>query len=270
MTASPPSTPIALAYDTTSVGRPALLFLHAWALDRRMWDPQQRPLAAAGYRVLRCDLPGHGLSPAAQPGRDDAEDVIELLRAIAPDGAVLVGSSFGGRVAQDVALRAPELVSALVLISPGTFGRAPSADLLAFAAREHDLLAVGDLDGAVRLNIETFLTSGTDEATRGTVYRQLHDSFTAWLGTKTPTTARVVSVDPARITAPTLIVTGGKDLAFFRDANPAEQVPGARHLRLEWAGHLPNLERPDEMNQLLLDFLRATAGSAPTHSGGRR
>jgi len=64
--------------------------------------------------------------------------------------------------------------------------------------------------------------------------------------------------DVSAITAPTLLVSGRHDVRDFREiaAELAERIPGARHVELEWAGHLPSLERPDRVNPLLLEFLR--------------
>ncbi|MEU4428099.1 alpha/beta fold hydrolase [Actinoplanes sp. NPDC024001] len=63
--------------------------------------------------------------------------------------------------------------------------------------------------------------------------------------------------DPSAITAPTLLVSGAHDLPDFQQiaTDLAARLPHARHLHLDWAGHLPSLERPDLINPLLIDFL---------------
>jgi pimeloyl-ACP methyl ester carboxylesterase len=73
--------------------------------------------------------------------------------------------------------------------------------------------------------------------------------------------------DLADITAPCLLVSGRYDFADFREiaVQLSGQLANARHLELAWAGHLPNLERPDAVNAMLIDFLRENgivAGSA--------
>jgi pimeloyl-ACP methyl ester carboxylesterase len=64
----------------------------------------------------------------------------------------------------------------------------------------------------------------------------------------------------ATINAPTLVVSGAHDLQHFQNiaAVLATQIPKARHVHLPWAGHLPSLERPSEINMLILDFLAAS------------
>jgi pimeloyl-ACP methyl ester carboxylesterase len=68
-------------------------------------------------------------------------------------------------------------------------------------------------------------------------------------------------IDPADITAPSLLISG-HDLADFRQiaAHLSGQVPNTRHLDFSWAGHLPRLERSDEVNRSLVDFLHETLG----------
>lgn len=63
------------------------------------------------------------------------------------------------------------------------------------------------------------------------------------------------------VTAPVLLISGAHDLPDFRDiaAQLAGQLPQARHMHLDWAGHLPNMERPDLMNPLLVSFLDEAA-----------
>jgi pimeloyl-ACP methyl ester carboxylesterase len=43
-----------------------------------------------------------------------------------------------------------------------------------------------------------------------------------------------------------------------KEENLSNRLPGARHLELPWAGRLPSMERPDELNPVLLDFLNGT------------
>jgi len=69
-----------------------------------------------------------------------------------------------------------------------------------------------------------------------------------------------VETDPSAISAPTLIVSGAHDVSDFRQIarDLAGTLADARHVELDRSGHLPSLERPDETNTLLVDFLRTT------------
>ncbi|MEV0202452.1 alpha/beta hydrolase [Nonomuraea sp. NPDC050691] len=241
-----------------------MVLLHSGVCDRRMWDPQWTALAAAGYRVIRPDLRGFGLSPVADRPYSDADDVAELLRTLGVGRAALAGSSYGGRVALELAASRPELVTALALLCPAVPGQVPGPELRSFAGQEDALLAAGDVEGAVELNVETFLGPEAGDETRGRVRAMQRRAFEVQLAATEEFPQTRPEADLARITAPCLAVSGAHDLPDFREiaARLPERLPQARHVELPWAGHLPSLERPAEVTELLLDFLRVTAPSA--------
>src|SRR5215207_6322075 len=101
---------VVLTHDVAGSG-PAVVLLHSSVCDRRMWDPQWRTLLDAGYQVVRCDFRGHGQSPAPTEPFNAADDVRELLDELGIERAAVVGASFGGRVAQEIAARWPARVT---------------------------------------------------------------------------------------------------------------------------------------------------------------
>ncbi|RZU53276.1 alpha/beta hydrolase family protein [Krasilnikovia cinnamomea] len=134
-----------------------MVLLHSSVCDRRMWDPQWQILLDTGYRVVRCDFRGHGESPAPTEAFNAADDVRDLLDALQVSDAILIGSSYGGRVAQEIAARWPRRVTALVLLCAATRLHPPTEAILKFGAREQELLDAGDVEAAVALNVATFL-----------------------------------------------------------------------------------------------------------------
>lgn len=236
---------------------PALLLLHSTVCDRRMWDPQLPALAAAGFRAVRCDLRGYGDSPVPAEPYSDAEDVAELLDTLGIDRVALVAASGGGRVALEVAARWPSRVSALALLCTAMAGHEPSAELRAFGEREDALLEAGDADAATELNVRTWLTPDATDETREAVHVMQRHAFMVQLAAPDVAPIRA-GYDLSAITAPTLLISGTRDLVDFRQiaTRLATELPGARHIELPWAGHLPSIERPDEINRILLDFLR--------------
>jgi 3-oxoadipate enol-lactonase len=248
-----------LAHDVTGSG-PAVLLLHSTVCDRRMWDPQVSVLAEAGYRVVRCDSPGFGETPVPAGRFDEAETIAGLLDGLGVDGVSVVGASGGGRLAIEFASRWPDRVSALVLLCTALRGHEPSPELEAFDEQEEALLEAGDVAGAVDLNVDLWVGPDADAETRARVRAmQLHAFEVQIAAEDVPYEAVRVEPDLARVTAPALLVSGAHDLPDFRDiaTHLAERLPHARHLHLDWAGHLPSLERPKEVNSLLLDFLPA-------------
>jgi 3-oxoadipate enol-lactonase len=252
-----------LSHDLAGAG-PAVLLLHSTACDRRMWDPQMPALAAAGYRAVRCDLRGFGESPVPDRPYDDARDVRDLLDRLGLDRTAVIGASGGGQVALELAARWPERVPSLALLCTALPGHGPSAARRAYNERENALLEAGDVTGAVELNVQTWVGPAADEHTRDAVRRMQRHNFEVQLAAEEFEPIRT-AYDLSAITAPSLIVAGRHDLVDFREiaAELTKRLAGARHLELDWAGHLPSLERPDVVNPLLLDFLRDTWLQAP-------
>ncbi|GAA2912492.1 alpha/beta hydrolase [Streptosporangium fragile] len=244
-----------LAYDDGGAGD-AVVLLHSSAADSRMWDPQWEPLTAR-FRVIRPDLRGYGrTSYAAEKPYTDPGDVAELLASLDLTRVALVGSSYGARVALELVTAHPALVSRLVLLNPGC-GLPPTPDLAAFGAEEDRLLEAGDIEAAVELNARTWLGPETGPEARARQMEMQRDAFRAQLAADPEPSQLAGEIDLAAVTMPTLVVTGGHDLPYFRMTarHLAERLPSARLVDLEWAGHLPSMERPEEVTTLILDHL---------------
>jgi 3-oxoadipate enol-lactonase len=238
-----------------------VVLLHAGVADRRMWDSVAAPLAHT-FRVVRPDLRGFGESPLPGEEYADADDVAALLDELGIARAAVVGASFGGRVALELATLHPGRVSSLVLLCPAWRGLEPDdAALGAFGEEEDALLEAGDVEGAVALNVRSWVgPEGSDEV-RSLVARMQRRAFEVQLAADAadpPPRPRRVDVDPAGVTVDTLVVSGAHDFEHFRlvAATLADRIPGAEHVELPWAGHLPSMERPDAVTALLLDVLR--------------
>lgn len=252
-----------LAHDVAGDG-PALVLLHSGICDRRMWDPQWAALVDSGYRVVRCDLRGFGESPMADQPYNNADDIADLLGALDIGQTALVGSSSGGSVALEVAARWPGMVTALALLCSDARDHVRSAVLRAFGQKEDALIAAGDIDGAAELNVETFVGPEADDTVREQVRRMQRHAFEVQLAVDEEFAQAEAEVDLSLITAPCLAVSGGHDLPDFREiaGRLAKQLADARHHELPWAGHLPSLERPDEVTDLLTRFLDDTRQAA--------
>lgn len=244
-----------LHHEIAGDGTPVVL-LHSGVGDLRQWDPQWEALTAR-HRVLRYDRRGYGESALPTEEYDDASDLVRLLDELGIERAALVGSSAGGVVAQQVAAEWPERVTRLVLLCADADVE-PTAAIRAFAEREDALLEAGDVAAAVELNVETFLGPDASDAARDLVREMQRRAFEVQLAAGDD-----VPVLPGpdlrleRATMPALVVSGARDVDYFALAadHLAAELPDARALVLDWAGHLPNLERPDETTALLLDAL---------------
>ncbi|SKC71177.1 alpha/beta fold hydrolase [Krasilnikoviella flava] len=258
----------ALAHDVAGdAGAPAVLLLHAGVADHRMWDAVAPALAHA-FRVIRPDLRGYGDSPLLVDGTEytNAGDLADLLDELGVADAVVVGASFGGKVALELATAHPGRVRELVLLCPAAPGVPDTAASDAFDEEEARLLGAGDVEGAVRLNVTTWLGPDADDAARQALTVMQRRAFEVQLAADAAASAaglpepgpRPVEIDLGAVHVPTVVVEGAHDMDQLRACarHVAASVPGAELSVLDWAGHLPVLERPDAMRALLLDVLR--------------
>jgi 3-oxoadipate enol-lactonase len=231
---------------------PAVLLLHSTATDARQWQPQIRELRR-DFTVVAPDLRGYGRSPLTSAPFSHAGDVVRLLDHLHIDRCAVVGSSGGGAVALQVASAVPDRVSALVLLCAAAEGVEPTADLRSFAERESALLRDGDVAGATDLNVTMWLRPEVDAPLRELFREMQSNAFRVQLAAGDDVQEEDAEVDLARISCPATVVTGGRDLAWFRAVGDhlATELPRAVRVELPWAGHLPNFERPTETTELI-------------------
>jgi 3-oxoadipate enol-lactonase len=260
-----------LSYEATGEG-PAVVLVHGFALDRRMWDPQLDELAAR-FRVVRYDCRGFGASGPFDPGvpYTHAGDLVALLDHLGIGVAVLAGLSFGGQVALQAALLAPDRVRGLVLLDSVLDGM--PWDPQSWAGLKTVDRQVRD--GGVTAGRQAWLAHPLFAAARE------HPELTAqltgmvdqypgqhWLGLDPHQASGRPVIDAlAEVTAPTLVVAGEWDVPGFLDMAGvlAARIPGARATRVPGAGHMVNMEQPAIVNDLLVRFISGLPGGEPGH-----
>lgn len=257
-----------LDYDARGSG-PPILFLHAFPLDKSMWEAQVRAVAAT-HTALRFDARGFGGTP---PGdglltmERIADDAAALLDHLALSRAILVGLSMGGYAAFAFVRRHPDRLRALVLADTRT---APdSVEQRQSRAAQADRVRREGPAGIV----DGFLEKAVGEATRKErpeVVARVRESIL-----KAPArgvvdalfglAGRADSAPTLReIQVPTLVICGAEDaLTPVADAEAIQRgVKGSLLEVIPRAGHLSNLEDPGAFNRALLAFLPTAAGPA--------
>ena len=252
---------------------PPVVFIHGWGIHSYLWRHNVGALVAAGYRVLALDLPGHGASsvpitPGAYTLAALTTYVREVLDSFGVPRAPIIAQSMGGRVAVELALRAPVRVSHLMLFGSVGFGEAPRTVPLAgylplprhvpsslFVRRW--MVALGKAFAYGKRG--TFLPDDVDAywraAQRPGVLQALRQALVEfdW---------RELTPDQlGALRLPVLVVFGTRDRTI-RPRHTAALVAALPQGRLQWivdAGHVVNEEVPDEVNPLLLEFIRAGA-----------
>jgi pimeloyl-ACP methyl ester carboxylesterase len=241
-----------------------VLFIHAGVADSRMWRRQLETFPNA--RAV--DLPGFGTTPIESEPIDFLAAVRDALDET--ERAALVGTSGGARVALEFALESPERVSALVLVSPGLDGHDWSEDVRSFWAEEEAALERGDLEAAVEVSLRLWLAGprrsldAVDPAVRELAAEMQRDAFRLQEGHE----MRIAELDPpasqrlSDVRAPTLVVTGDEDVHDIHEIADklTAEIPGAERATIPHAAHLPNLERPEEFDRIVLEFSRRHDG----------
>jgi pimeloyl-ACP methyl ester carboxylesterase len=209
-----------------------VLLLHSGIGDPRQWQPQLERWSDR-FRLRAPDL---------------WTETGELLDA----PAAVVGSSFGGRVALELAATRPELVRALVLVASALPGFDHGPELAAVDAREEELYEAGELEAAADLMVATWMP-GACEAVRAYVKEAQLRAYRLDPEQRGPLELRL-----AEIRAPALLVDGELDRPEFHAiADRLErELPDVRgRVAIPGAHHLPNLERPDAFDDAVLPFL---------------
>lgn len=252
-----------LHYETAGTGEPVVL-VHAFMLDGRMWD-DQFDILAGEFRVIRYDARGFGRSALPKPGEryshvDDLAALLEKLDARAPH---LVGAAMGGRFALDYAVTRPAGVRSLVVIDTVVSGWQWSPEWLASYAPVVEAGRRGNIAAAKQLWLDhpLFAPAREQPAVAARLKAMVGD-YSGWhldhRNTERPVAPPAVT-QLRRITAPTLVVVGSRDLLEFHRI--AERVAGgvARGTRvtISGAGHVANMEAPDAVTRTVREFVRA-------------
>jgi pimeloyl-ACP methyl ester carboxylesterase len=252
-------------------GGPAVLLLHGWPDSHDLWRHQVRALTGAGYRTIAPDLRGFGASD--KPAAVDAYaiptlfgDVLAILDAAGVGRAHVVGHDWGAALAWATASLAPERVDHLVAMSvghPASFGgagleqRQLSWYMLLF---QFEGVAEQWLSMNHWANFREW--AGHPEHDRVTAELSRDGALTAslsWYRANVPPEALVSEGFPLPpIQSPTMGVWSSGDMALTERqmTGSAEHVAGSwRYERIDGPGHWMQLEVPDRVNELLLDFL---------------
>ena len=260
-----------LVYQVMGDG-PAVVLVHGFGLDMRMWDPQAGPLAQR-CRVVRYDCRGFGASGPFDPAvpYTHAGDLVAPLDHLSIGDAVLVGLSFGGRVVLQTALAAPARVRGLVLLDAVLDGISWDPE----SAAALDELARQVQAGGVAAGRAAWLAHPLFAATRGRqeLASQLAGMVAGypgqhWLGQDPHRQVTPQPIDVLEdVAAPSLVVVGDQDVPGFREMSAvlARRIPGATYRVIAGAGHMVSMEQPAAISELLSRF---PAESPPPGAGG--
>ena len=235
---------------------PPLVMVHGWAASHKFWKYCLSTFSPR-WRVIAPDLVGFGLSE--KPDRDYSIESYSkwlgaFLDALKLSRVTLVGHSMGGTIALDYAAEHPERIDKLVVSNPlivGSTAFSPRNRMFMMPGIRR-LLFWGSRIGAIRRWVEKDFTAvgaldpelGMD-VTRGT--------FQSTFASLTSAAAVDLRAKLASLTVPTLSI--GSDCDGLVSPEQYEMVPAQQKVCIRSAGHIPMIERPEEFNRILNDFI---------------
>jgi pimeloyl-ACP methyl ester carboxylesterase len=237
-------------------GRP-VLYLHGAGT---FWWLPAHDLLAARHRIVAPVHPGFGASTGIED-IDDIEDLVfhtlDVLDELRLERVDVVGTSLGGWIAAELALRAPHRLNRLVLVNAAglRLRDVPTPDLFLATPPESRELLFADPRGPIAMAAipdtppppekMVLIMKGREAAAR--VLWNPHVRY------------RKLMSRLDRIKTPTLVLWGANDKLFPLPYGQAYQkgIPGARLVTIDRCGHLPHVEAPERFAEAVLDFLKA-------------
>jgi 3-oxoadipate enol-lactonase len=236
---------------------PLVLFLHGIRGNRRNWDRQLEALADKGFKAAAWDARGYGDSDDYDGQLNFRDhfvgDVLRVAEHFAAKKFHLVGLSMGGRIARNVGIYYPDRLHSLTVVNanPG-FNSMSADDVRRFVTERktrtaesiRKLLGPSPRKGAYEELVQSI------DMIREESYRKTLEASVAQ--------DRDAPIENIRV--PTLIVAGQEDKVYPPELarGMAKRIPGAELATMKGAGHLANLEQPEEFNRILLGFLQRT------------
>ena len=258
-----------LYYETVGSGE-AVVLIHGNAGDLRHWDLQTAALAR-DYRVVRYDVRGFGRSSDPVEGGTFSHhgDLAALLNYLGIFRAHVAGWSMGSGIAIDFGLAHPEMTMSLISVGPWVNGY--SSEAASQMGSETGAVRRAAREGGSAASVEAWMAAPFFAATirdpkAGERFRHIA-SAQSFLPSGIPSPREPLRPSAAGRTAeirvPMLIVTAEHDIpADVEVADLLEEtVPNARRVTMVGTGHLMHIERPNEFNGLVLDFLGSIDGS---------
>jgi 3-oxoadipate enol-lactonase len=245
-------------YLTEFEDEPVLVLVNSLGTDFRIWLPLIDELTE-NWSILVYDKRGHGLSGTGRTPysmEDHARDLIGLAEHVGIKKAVFCGISVGGLVVQNLYKLKPALVEKLVLCDTAAkVGTTDSWNTRMATVEDKGIEAIADGVMKVWFTPDFHARRAADLAGyRNMLVRHPVDGYNA---TCVALRDADLTGDAAKIKVPTLVVVGDQDGSTPPDLvkATADRIPGAKFEIIKGCGHLPCIEQPERLAELLAEFI---------------
>ena len=256
---------IQMGYTDTGIGKPVVL-IHGYPFNRSLWS-EQIPALSNSYRVIVPDLRGFGETDASEgPATMNrmAQDVAELMDHLEIPRAVIGGLSMGGYVALAFYKQFPSRVRSLILAD--TRAHADTEEGKQTRAQQAEKALSEGMAGIADAMLPKLLKPDT-VSKHPEIVKFVRDMMLKMKPEGAAAALRGMAEREdqtqllSQISVPTLILVGAEDaITPVADSERMHRaIPGSRLVVLENAGHVSNIERTQQFNDALLEFLRASA-----------
>ncbi len=253
-----------LYYEVAGEGHP-LVLIHAGVADNTMWD-DQFDVFAQRYKVIRYDTRGFGKSPVGDKDYSNRQELYQLLKRLGVEKAYVMGISRGGQIAVDFTLEHPEMADAVIPVAAGLGGmnhQPNEAEMKLFtemeeAEEKRDFARVAELDVRVWADGPEQPEGRADSRVRERMRQMCLSNYSLPEGTGQPKVLDPPAIDRlGEINVPALVIVGDLDVSSELVAADllAEGIAGAKKVVIQGTAHMVSMEKPEEFNRIVLDFL---------------
>lgn len=253
---------IIISYDDRGNGKVPVIFIHGFPFDKKMWHPQMQFLSKSN-RTIAYDIRGYGGSDAGKQNVSIglfADDLINFMDALEISKAIVCGLSMGGYILMNAASIYPQRFEAIILSDTQCIPDSPEAK----EARTKLIsrIADGNIPEFTDSWINKIFTSESLEH-KPDIVRQVRETILSTSKETLIGTLKALAERPdlcahlSNISIPALIVCGEDDIVTppVQSEYLFRHIANAKMQLIKGAGHLSNLEQPDEFNRRVFDFI---------------
>jgi pimeloyl-ACP methyl ester carboxylesterase len=254
-----------LYYEVAGAGTP-LVMIHAGVADSRQWNNEFTYFSQSN-QVIRYDMRGYGKSEPVDGEFSHMSDLVSLLNTLGVhEPIIIMGCSMGGGLAMDFALSHPSRVKALVMVDSAPSGLELDVPTPAKFAEAEKAFESGDLDLLAEIETQIWFDGmgRTPEQVNAAMRKLLYEMNrlalsheVKGLGKRLPNTETPAFDRLERLSIPVLIIVGSHDTPYILAAADymKEKIKSADKITIEDAAHLPNMDQPQEFQNIVEQFL---------------